>query len=226
MEIIRENYSTTGDNRLLSLMQNNESSYVFDNLKDDCSIDIDWNGEKDIKDLINFYIEYRKVSIFVDFLELDWGMSTGEFNIFSMFARIYDAIEKIFKKGGSHIMILMDEVDSTFHPNWQQLIIDQLINFLKKVYSKLSFQIILTTHSPVLLSDIPVENVIFLQNIKKQRTHEQTFAANISSLYYDSFFMEKGSIGNLAHKCIVNLIESMNYVINETNDSMSSRKKF
>lgn len=183
-----------------------------------------WNGERNLSDLMNLYLKYEKVAGHVDFFTLDWGMSTGEFSLFSLFARIYSAVNRAFRGNRTEIMILLDEIDSTFHPSWQQIIINELANFLKLLYPEVKFQIILSTHSPVLLSDIPLQKVIFLtdQVIKE---HNQTFAANIASLYYDSFLMKKGSIGSLAHRCIKNLADAMNTVIEEEIDDIKKRRK-
>lgn len=186
---------------------------------------VGWNGERELKDFMNLYLEYEKVAWNVDFFSFDWGMSTGEFNLFSLFARIHSAVMRAFRGNETEIMILLDEIDSTFHPSWQQIIINELANFLKLLYPEVKFQIILSTHSPVLLSDIPLQKVVFLTGQIIEQEHKQTFAANIASLYYDSFLMKKGSIGNLAHSCIKNLINAMNIVIEENISDIKKRRK-
>ena len=105
-----------------------------------------------------------------------------------------------------NIILIFDELDSSFHPQWQQKIIRSLTEFLRKGYPNKEFQLILTTHSPVLLSDIPERNVLFLRKDSVETNHEQTFAANIASLYYDSFFMDKGSIGETARGSIIHFM--------------------
>ena len=186
---------------------------------------IGWNKERDLHDFLKFYSEYEKIVKYNDFFMIDWGMSSGEYNMFSIFSRIYNAISKIKVENRKEIMILLDEVDSSFHPNWQQLIIKEIVDFLKRLYPHIKFQVIITTHSPVLLSDIPKQNVIFLKNDSKEENHKETFAANISTLYYDSFFMKTGSIGELANNCINNLISAMNIVIEEKNSNIKERRK-
>lgn len=127
--------------------------------------------------------------------------------MFNLFARLYEAMKQ---EGKEKILILLDELDSSFHPQWQQEIIKELTTFLRTVYPKKQFQIILTTHSPVLLSDIPRENVLFMKrHDSSEKEHAQTFAANIASLYYDSFFMDNGSIGTVAKNTIGNLLDAI-----------------
>lgn len=229
MSILRENnspfFNLNGEEYILKQPLSNASDESVDEFQDYSLYRIGWNGEKSVKDFMNFYIEYEKIACYADFFMLDWGMSTGEYSLFSMFARIYSAINKIPIVNRKEIMILFDEIDSSFHPSWQQKILNEIVNFLKLLYPEVKFQIILTTHSPVLLSDIPRQNVIFFKTESIEEEHEQTFAANIANLYYDSFFMKKGSIGNLAHKCIENLINAMNIVIEEKNSNIEERRK-
>lgn len=169
-----------------------------------------WNGRWEQTAFMELYDSYIKISYEIDFLKFSWGLSTGEGNLFNLFARLYQAMKK---KDKDNIIILLDELDSSFHPQWQQEIIKELTCFLRNVYPYKTFQIILTTHSPVLLSDIPKDNVIFMKkNNAFGKEHTQTFAANIASLYYDSFFMDKGSIGKVAKDTIVNLLEAISNV--------------
>lgn len=198
------------------------SSYTLPNLKMDSPLSFEdavagfpkeymkkngWDGDWDMDVFMDFYECYTKISYEIDFLKFSWGMSSGESSMFNLFARLYAAMKKEEKE---KIILLFDELDSSFHPQWQQAIISSLTGFLRSVYPQKEFQLILTTHSPVLLSDIPRENVIFMRKENIGETeHEQTFAANIASLYYDSFFMKKGSIGEVARGSIANLLETI-----------------
>lgn len=166
-----------------------------------------WDRNWNMDVFMDFYECYTKISHRIDFLKFSWGMSSGENSMFNLFARLYAAM-KIEEK--DKILLLFDELDSSFHPQWQQEILSFLTGFLRRVYPQKEFQLILTTHSPVLLSDIPRENVIFMRKEHvEDKEHEQTFASNIASLYYDSFFMEKGSIGAVARGSIINLLETI-----------------
>lgn len=92
---------------------------------------------------------------------------------------------------------LLDEPDTTLHPNWQKKYIKDLINIFKNYSNNIHF--IITSHSPFLLSDIPKENVIFLKNGKQENPDiQQTFGANIHTLLSHGFFMEDGLMGEFA----------------------------
>ena len=112
---------------------------------------------------------------------------------------------------GENILLMLDEVDLYMHPEWQRRIIADLLNELKVNFPNNHFQIIITSHSPILLSDIPSQNTVFLKRVEGnvvQIPHEiQTFGANIHSLYKDAFFIKDGlAMGEYARSYIDNII--------------------
>jgi len=82
---------------------------------------------------------------------------------------------------------------------------------------------IFTTHSPFLLSDIPKQNIVFLDTFKKEDIEvklgkqkignckvlekKQTFGQNIHTLLSDSFFMDDGLMGEFAKGKIEEVIK-------------------
>lgn len=171
----------------------------------------------------NFFDHYHKTAEVLEYLSFSWGLSTGENSLLSLFARFYSLSEKIGdvyklifeKKVQSQAIILIDEADLTFHPQWQQKYINLLLPFIKNIYSDCQIKVIIATHSPIILSDIPKQNVIFMRGddghatIVNSKDRRETFSGNISSLFYDSFFMQKGSIGDFSSKFIQTLIYAM-----------------
>ncbi len=151
---------------------------------------------------------------------VNFGISSGERAIYTFITRLmgvifnkqgeihHAAINKIVcdnKFDGKTIIILLDEPDLQLHPEWQQKFICLLLNLLQLYFPKVKFQIILTTHSPVLLSDIPQTNVIFVDKnsdgtskVCNGLNFKETFAANIHTLYNNSFFLEGVPIGEFA----------------------------
>jgi len=152
-------------------------------------------------DLIFKYFDLLDIGIF-DENEL-WieDLSHGEKNLLGIFLNILDAID--MQKDN---FVFLDESDLAFHPQWQKEYINLLTQFLKDNVPQVKVHLILTTHSPFLLSDIPKDNIIFLDKdekgnckvINRLKTKEQTFGANIHTLLSDSFFMENGLIGEFA----------------------------
>lgn len=189
-----------------------------------------------------FLKKYRYTAEPDYYLDFDWGLSSGETNLLSIFARLYWVFQTdntredeftylILNKWEDknrnrsslceNIVILADEVDLTFHPEWQRVYIDVLTSFLQKLYPSRYFkniQLVLSTHSPIMLSDIPQQNVLFLGKDKNKNvvvngmeTLPNTFGQNIHLLYRESFFLEKGTMGQFAHnkieECFKNLSE-------------------
>lgn len=207
------------DNMMQILSEYNPFPYIYTIMTEELSKDMGdsmkrfpeeymnkngWNGNWNRDKFMDIYDGYMKISYEIDFLKCSWGMSSGESSMFSLFARMHEALQGREKE---KVIIVLDELDSSFHPQWQQKIIDTLTRFLRVNYPYKEFHMILTTHSPVLLSDVPRENVIFMRKRSdNEPEHSQTFAANIASLYYDSFFMKAGSIGEVARRSVVNLI--------------------
>lgn len=126
-------------------------------------------------------------------------LSHGEQTIFSQFLNIYyfslHDIEKTF-------IYLMDEPDLSLHPQWQKNYLFELYNLLYKI--DMTYHVLITTHSPFILSDLPKENVIFLEKGKQVYPFEnkQTFGANIHTLLSHGFFMKDGLMGEFAKEKI------------------------
>ena len=62
-------------------------------------------------------------------------------------------------------------------------------------------QIIFGSHSPMLLSDIPKDNVVFLgdkEKVVEMRSIYNTFGANIFDLIRLPFFLKQGPVGEFA----------------------------
>ncbi len=130
-------------------------------------------------------------------------------------ARINDAIQKINQENSNeNILILLDEADLKLHLEWQRQFLYDLIEFLNS-YSNNKFYILYATHSPMILSDITNDRVVFLKkkdekySEDKQDFTKSTFGANIYDIYVDSFFVN-GIMGEFAQNKInevINLID-------------------
>jgi predicted ATP-dependent endonuclease of OLD family len=125
------------------------------------------------------------------------GISTGEFAKINLFSRLNIAKKKLDSHAGdsNYLLILLDEPDIFLHPEWQRLLISDLCKKLPILLnSTMVIQVVMTTHSPVVLTDLPKSNVIFLRDQKIDDTESKrveihrTFGANIHDLYWNGFF--------------------------------------
>ncbi|MGE6602701.1 AAA family ATPase [Lysinibacillus fusiformis] len=182
------------------------------------------------KEFINVYINEF---LDYDFLKFSWlELSSGQFSFLTLFSRFAYTIEKLAKpeKYNSYLL-LIDEGDLYFHPQLQK---DWLYYFVKMVdvIFKGDIQVILTTHSPFVLSDIPNTNVTFLSRESESRNgfikglegSPRTFAANISELLSNSFFIREGLIGQFAkeriNSCIRWLLDASPTSVYKERDSI------
>lgn len=146
-------------------------------------------------------------------LGMETILSSGEQNLLDIFSRLYDALMTTPKKYaniGSKRLILLDEAEIGFHPDWQRRYINLVLDFLQTmvlVKPGVDFQILISTHSPVLLSDIPSCCVNYLEVGEKRETRNadetvarESFATNVFEQYRDSFFMNDGLIGEFARR--------------------------
>ena len=69
--------------------------------------------------------------------------------------------------------------------------------------------ILIVTHSPFVLSDVPLSNTLYLENGKFVRKYKETFCGNIHELLGGNFFMDY-SIGDVARKNIEDIIRIYN----------------
>ncbi|MFW2604826.1 hypothetical protein [Aliarcobacter butzleri] len=122
-------------------------------------------------------------------------LSSGQKAILFIFARINDAIQKINQENpNENILILLDEADLKLHLEWQRQFLYDLIKFLNS-YPNNKFFILYATHSPMILSDVTNDRVVFLKkkdekySEDKQDFTKSTFGANIYDIYSDSFFV-------------------------------------
>lgn len=87
------------------------------------------------------------------------------------------------------------------------------MEFISSIYSESTqVQLVLTTHSPILLSDFPSENIIYLDKNNKHTLYRDvgTFASNIHSLFLDAFFLDKtGTIGSFAEEKINSVVRML-----------------
>lgn len=110
-----------------------------------------------------------------------------------------------------NVLAILDEVELCFHPEFQRVYINKLLGTIKRLsFNKvLGFHIILTTHSPFILSDIPESNILYLEDgIRRNESHKfiNPFSANINDILCQSFFLKtEGFIGEHAKHIIMSL---------------------
>lgn len=138
------------------------------------------------------------------------------------------------------LTIIIDECETSLHPNWQKETLKFFIESVKnEIASDFTINFIFISHSPFILSDIPNENVIFLDKFEDKETKKKypeldikglengncinvskhielkTFGANIHTLLSNGFFMRDGLMGEFAKSKITEILEYLNDTKNE-----------
>ncbi len=173
---------------------------------------------EEFKDIYNVYKESLLELRNIGYLQIDFedkegreyfDLSQGERKIFTEMLMIFDEIKQ---SENNNFLLLLDEPDLTLHPDWQKRYISEMIKLLSN-FSEKKFHLIVTTHSPFILSDLPKENIIFLEKGKQVYPFDdgkQTFGANIHTLLSHGFFMKDGLMGEFAKSKIDDVINYLN----------------
>jgi energy-coupling factor transporter ATP-binding protein EcfA2 len=152
------------------------------------------------------------------FISFDWSnVSSGQKMFLDLFSRLYDIKSKLLPVSDPILMII-DEGEMGFHPEWQIKYIETLKTFFNVLFEDNDFQILLATHSPLVLSDFPKDRVHLLKRngqtgIREKIPSMGTFAQNTSELLANDFFIETSLIGSLAKTYINQILLEINELI-------------
>lgn len=111
--------------------------------------------------------------------------------------------------GYNHINLIFDEAELYYHPEFQR-------SFIKKLLDKLvlchidteiikSINILIITHSPFILSDIPSTNILYLP-VEENDKVGKTLGGNIYDLLKGSFFLDS-AIGEIAQQKLNDILQ-------------------
>lgn len=191
--------------------------------KDYISIDITKQvSMNEILPVINVTVDEKAQSefnetftVFSDFFNYSIeNLSDGETAYLGFFASLYEQVSLLTPNKEKYI-ILLDEPESRMHPELTRNFIDEMILFLRDLSGgKKKFQIVISTHSPFILSDIHSNNILYLEKdstgyCRPVKRMINTFGANIHTLLKDGFFMSS-TMGEFATKKIKEVISSIN----------------
>lgn len=151
-------------------------------------------------------------------VHLNHQISEGELGLINTYSGIYYALTNEYKNQKSAI-ILLDEPDKSFHPMWIASFIDNLIKLVESIDNEMTYQFIISTHSPFMLSDVPKEAITCIDIVDHHRIVSQaktSFASNYYDIIKDTFFL-KDSVGIFAKRKINEIIEEINNLNSNTN---------
>lgn len=146
----------------------------------------------------------------------NYHMSTGEGNLIEIFSQLYTYLS-MHEESYEDIILLVDELETGMHLEWSRrlikILIDNLSEILEDEGKGRKIQLIFTTHSPYMLSDIKPGNVIMIE--KNQETGysegkvlQNTFAKNIQEIMKENLI--DNIYGDFALAKINSMIERLN----------------
>lgn len=179
--------------------------------------------------LEKFIHHYHRSVHFDNYLQFQWpGLSSGEISLLNLYTRFFRLRNMASITNKKHILVLIDEGEALFHPQWQKELVFKLINYFSDIFENKKIQLVLTSNSPFIASDLPKTNVIFLKkdagktiSIQELDDQHQTFAANIHTLLADSFFLHDGLMGTFARQKINEVIDLL---VNKAREEVMARK--
>lgn len=135
---------------------------------------------------------------------------------------VEESIAKTKGFGYKDVCLVFDEAELYFHPDFQRGFIYKMLKYLSWLGLTRSgwvenIQIIIATHSPFILSDIPRGNILFLKDGKNYMDglgrldrsvflRKNTFGANYYDMLRNGFFLEDNAIGLYASEVIKRVI--------------------
>lgn len=204
-------------NDIFDILEKMDAKYFTDDTFVIPVTEIDASRGKPMFDLFERMEQYRPddVGLFSHcLLPYSWThISSGEYQFAKVWSILneYAVMIKVMVQGMHYddavrpnLIVLMDEPESYMHPEMCRCFLKQLYELMDKRQQNTSLQVILTTHSPFMLSDV-LANQVVKMDIDEQgfcrisQDSKPTFAANVHSIMADSFFLDY-TIGEYARE--------------------------
>ena len=196
---------------------------------------IELNNKDNHKTIIEMCQHINKPGITSDAfrsISFYWNsLSSGELSILNLLGRLHSYKEE--NKDPKDTILLIDEVDLGLHPEWQRVWVKRVLpiigKILKKEKDKTRLEVIITTHSPIILSDLANDDIIYLNNngMDKSCNNEKTLGQNIYKLFLNSFYLDNTQ-GEFSIYFIEKIIKELNEIetsIKELNETETSIKE-
>ncbi len=226
---------------LFSILNRIEDRYFSDDVLSVPVMEIDLGHSSAMHDFFERIDQYRpdEVGIFSQqLLPYHWTyVSSGEYQ----YAKVWSILEeygvrvKMLSQGQTYrearhpnIILLLDEPECYMHPEMCRGFISHLSRILNRRNLNTEFQVILSTHSPFMLSDVLSSQIIKMdfnhlgRCVISQGT-KPYFAANIHSIMADGFFLQY-TIGEQARSFISEKIGLLKEMISRK-ESLSNEDK-
>lgn len=145
------------------------------------------------------------------------GISSGEARMIDIFAMLYNSIYFTNHDKNNTCVLLLDEPDIGFHPEWSRKFIEELTNFLKSdMMNKYNYHIIISTHSPIMISDVPKQCIHCISKnldgkVEVKESDKYGLVSGINEVLIDTFYTNSlfGSFGEEYANTIIKQIKKL-----------------
>lgn len=137
-------------------------------------------------------------------------MSEGYEAFLDIIGKSCDAYNRISKN--DNLILILDEPDRALHPELARNFLFKLLESLNNYEHKGTIQIVMSSHSPFIVTDILPDNVYLLDRQDNLQTKvekvKNTFATNIYYLLMNSFMMDN-TFGEYSYRKIEDIIKEL-----------------
>ena len=162
-------------------------------------------------------------------------MSSGERQLLHSLSYIIYHIKNIesvtdgsYRVKYHNISLVFDEAELYYHPDFQKQFVGNLIKMLSWCHINHNIirgvNLLIVTHSPFVLSDIPLEHTLYLKDGSVVIKDKETFCGNVHEMLGGNFFM-KYSIGDVAKENVEEIIRLYNQK-NDDNKQDNNSKQY
>ncbi len=137
------------------------------------------------------------------------GLSTGEFARLNLFSELFHFINSEERSEKEKYLLVMDEVDLFQHPDWQRTFLEDLLNFIVSMYPKDRVQLVLSTHSPIIVGDFLPEDIVSLKVDNEGKTvlcKAYGFGTQITDLYLHGMHLNS-TFGEYSKKILSSILK-------------------
>lgn len=174
------------------------------------------------------------VDIF-DHMKMKLSASEGELVLLSIYVNLCERIKSIKE---NNIVLLFDEPNNNFHPEWSRRFVGELLTFLDSLICNKDIHIYMSNHSPLVIADLPFKSVKFLGFDSKEKVNvvepksgrtnceseSPLLGVELNTLFRDNFFL-KSTRGSYFTQKFKGLISEVTSVGNEFSDSSKNKDR-
>ncbi len=165
----------------------------------------------ELHDALRYWGEY-------DFAHFDFDppVSSGEAAYLSLFGRLHSCFKgRRNTPSNRDALLFLDEAETALHPSLQRDLVWNVVWFFESFFADAKVHVVFGSHTPLLLSDVPVRNVCFLDEglvsahgarCRMPLPPGETFGANVIDLYSESFALKSGTMGRFSERKLNSLL--------------------